>query len=247
MLSARPPDLIAQRGDASTYPQNSLPALRSALELGVRHLAFDVQLSADRHPVLLEDPDLTGSADLELNALEMTWQELAELSVPGPRPPEGEAGIAKLAQAVELLERQPSATAFVELNRQSLRAFGHDTVVRRVCETLRTAPRQCVIVSYDLTALHYVRHVSSYRIGWRLSEYTSLSALKCDALAPDYVFCDRALLGEGTSKLWRGPWRWAVCEVMSRTQALDLAARGAHLVGTTAVRNLFDELRRPGR
>lgn len=247
MLSARPPDLIAQRGDATTYPPNTLPALRSALELGVRHLAFDVQLSADRHPVLLEDPDLTGTADVELNALEMTWQELAEISLPGQPLGQSEPGIARLAQAIELLEAHPSATAFVELNRESLRAFGHDTVVRRVCETLRTAAQRCVIVSYDLTALHYVRHVSSYRIGWRLSEYTSLSALKCEALAPDYVFCDRTVLSEGTSKLWRGPWRWAACEVQSRKQALDLAARGVHLVGTTAVRSLFHELRRVGR
>ena len=69
--------------------------------------------------------------------------------------------------------------------------------MRKVCEVLKPVARQCVIISSDLAAIHHVRQVSSYRVGWMLSEYTNLSALKCEALAPDYVFCDHQLLTEG--------------------------------------------------
>jgi glycerophosphoryl diester phosphodiesterase len=240
------PELIAHRGNAAEYPENTLPALRSALELGARCVEFDVQLSADRQPVLLHDSNLKRTAGLDRNALEMTWSELAEVSVNEESrflKRYTDVGIPTLSQAVSLLATYPHATAFVELKRASLRTFGQEIFVRKVCETLKPIARQCVIISFDLAAIHHVRQVSSYRVGWVLSDYSNLSALKCEALAPDYVFCDHQLLSEGTSKLWRGPWRWAIYEVTSRKLALDLAARGAKLIETMAVRAMLREFR----
>ena len=240
------PELIAHRGNAAEYPENTLPALRSALELGARCVEFDVQLSADRQPVLLHDSNLKRTAGLDRNALEMTWAELAEVSVNEESrflKRYTDVGIPTLGQAVSLLATYPHATAFVELKRASLRTFGQEAFVRKVCETLKPIARQCVIISFDLAAIHHVRQVSSYRVGWVLSEYSNLSALKCEALAPDFVFCDYQLLSEGTSKLWKGPWRWAIYEVTSRKLAMDLAARGAKLIETMAVRAMLREFR----
>jgi glycerophosphoryl diester phosphodiesterase len=246
--SPKPPELVAHRGNAAEYPENTLPALRSALELGVRFVEFDVQLTADRQPILLHDSNLKRTAGIDRNALEMTWQELADISVNEEqrfRQRYTDVGIPTLAQAASLLATYPNATAFVELKRASLRTFGQEIVVRKVCETLKPIARQCVIISFDLAAVHHVRQASSYRIGWVLSEYSSLSALKCEALAPDYVFCDHELLTENSSKLWRGPWRWAIYEVTTRKLAMDLAARGAKLVETMAVRAMLREFRSP--
>jgi glycerophosphoryl diester phosphodiesterase len=240
------PELIAHRGNAAEYPENTLPALRSALELGARCVEFDVQLSADRQPVLLHDSNLKRTAGLDRNALEMTWAELAEVSVNEESrflKRYTDVGIPTLSQAVSLLATYPHATAFVELKRASLRTFGQEVFVRKVCETLKPIARQCVIISFDLAAIHHVRQVSSYRVGWVLSEYSNLSALKCEALAPDFVFCDYQLLSEGTSKLWKGPWRWAIYEITSRKLAMDLAARGAKLIETMAVRAMLREFR----
>ena len=240
------PELIAHRGNAAEYPENTLPALRSALELGARCVEFDVQLSADRQPVLLHDSNLKRTAGLDRNALEMTWAELAEVSVNEESrflKRYTDVGIPTLSQAVSLLATYPHATAFVELKRASLRTFGQEAFVRKVCDTLKPIARQCVIISFDLAAIHHVRQVSSYRVGWVLSEYSNLSALKCEALAPDFVFCDYQLLSEGTAKLWKGPWRWAIYEVTSRKLAMDLAARGAKLIETMAVRAMLREFR----
>ena len=38
--------LVAHRGNARDFPENTLPALQSAIDLGVRFLEFDIQLSA---------------------------------------------------------------------------------------------------------------------------------------------------------------------------------------------------------
>jgi len=240
------PELIAHRGNAAEYPENTLPALRSALELGVRYVEFDVQLTADRQPILLHDSNLTRTAGIDRNALEMTWAELAEVSVNEAQRFRGrytDVGIPTLAQAASLLATYPHATAFVEIKRASLRAFGQEIVVRKICDTLKPIARQCVIISFDLAAVYHVRQVSSFRIGWVLSEYSNLSALKCEALAPDYLFCDHELLTDNTAKLWRGPWRWAIYEVTTRKLAMELAARGAKLVETMAVRDMLRELR----
>jgi glycerophosphoryl diester phosphodiesterase len=246
MTASKLPDLIALRGNVAEYPENTLPALRSALELGTRHIELDVQLTADRQPVLLNDSSLKRTAGIDRSAIEMTWHELAEVSVNEEQRFQQrytDVGIPTLPQAASLLATYPTATAFVELKRASLRAFGQEIVVRKVCEGLKSVARQCVIVSFDLAAVHQVRQVSSLRIGWMLSEYTNLSAMKCEALAPDYVLCDHQLLTENTAKLWRGPWRWALYDVSSMKLALDLAARGARLVGTTAIRSMLREFR----
>lgn len=242
----RLPDLIARRGNAAEYPENSLPALRSALELGAHFISFDVQLSSDRQPVLLHDSNLKRTAGIDRSALEMTAQELTEVAVNEAARLQNrftDVGIPTLSQAASLLASHPSATAFVDLQRPSLRAFGSEVVVRRVCEILKPVARQCVLISQDLAAIHHVRQVSAYRIGWVLSEYTNLSALKCEALVPDYLFCDHQLLTAGTSKLWRGPWRWGIHDVADRTLALELASRDARLIATTSVRAMLREFR----
>jgi glycerophosphoryl diester phosphodiesterase len=239
MPSSRLPELIARRGNVAEYPENTLSALRSALELGARHLGFDVQLSVDRHPVLLNDSNLQRIAGVDRNALEMTWDQLAEVAVT-----DTDIGIARLGQAVDMLSSHADTTAFVELKRASLRAFGHDAVVRKVCEVLKPVARQCVLVSADFAAVHHVRQVSPYRIGWRLTEYTNTAALKCEALAPEYLFCDHQLLTASASKLWRGPWRWVVYDVRTAKLALELAARGARLVETSAIRDMLREDRK---
>jgi glycerophosphoryl diester phosphodiesterase len=246
MSSPKFPDLIAHRGNAAEFPENTLPSLRSALELGASHVEFDVQLSSDRHPILLNDSDLKRTAGIERHAYEMTGRELADVVVNEPQRFQGrygDVGIPTLAQAVGLLATYPAATAFIDLKRASLRTFGHEIVVHKVCEAVKPIARQCVIVSFDLAAIHHVRQVSSSRIGWMLAEYTSLSALKCEALAPDYVFCDHQLLTEGASKLWRGPWRWAIYDVNSPKLALQVAARGARLVATPSIREMLREFR----
>ena len=243
---SRLPDLIAYRGNAAEYPENTLPALRSALDMGVRFVQFDVQLSADRQPILLQDSNLQRTAGLDRDALQMTLTELAEVPVNEEQRFNQrftDVGIPTLAQAVTLIASHPTATAFVELKRSSLRAFTQEVVARKVCEVVKPIARQSVIVSADLAAVHHVRQVSQYRVGWILPDYSTLSALKCEALSPDYVFCDHQLLTENSSKLWRGPWRWAIYDVSSRKLAVDLAARGARLIQTVEVRKMLREFR----
>ncbi len=251
MSASRPspplPDLIAQRGNTEDYPENTLPALRSALELGARYLQFDVQLTADRRPILLNDDNLTRLAGVNRSAVAMSWRELVEIVITEPErfgTKFTDLGVPMLAQAAGLLSAHPAVTAFISIKRASLRVFGAEVMVRTVCDVLKPVMRQCVLVSRDLTVIHQVRQIASYRVGWILSEYSTLSALKSEALVPDFLLCEHELLTNTDAQLWRGPWQWAIHNVSSRDSAARLAARGARLVGTTSLRSVLREFRK---
>ena len=240
------PKVIAHRGNAAEFPENTLPALRSALELGTLHIEFDVHLSADKVPIVLHDANLSRTAGIDRDALEMTWPELSHTIVNEPTRFGGrytDIGIPSLARVVDLMSGFPNATAFVEIKRATLRKFGMDTVVPRICEVLKPVASRIVVISFDLPAVDFARRYAGVRIGWVVSDYNSLSALKAEALTPDYLFVDHEKLPQDASRLWRGPWQWAIYEVTKADLALKLAARGAHYVETMEVRSLLRQFR----
>ncbi len=240
------PELVAHRGNAHEFPENTLPSLRSALELGARYIEFDVHMSADRVPVVMHDANLKRCAGIDRDALEMTWSELGMINV-------GEAErfsdrytdicIPSLIQVVELLSGFPQATAFVELKRASINKYGQDVFISRVCEILKPVAAQVVIISFDLPAIHHVQRNSNYRVGWVLPEYSSLASLKAEATVPQFLFCDHEKLPADGSRLWRGPWQWAIYEVTSIELATQLFERGAPLIETMEIRSMLRQLR----
>jgi len=56
--NARLIHLVAHRGNAREFPENTIPAFASALGLGLRFLELDVHLSADGIPVVIHDHQL---------------------------------------------------------------------------------------------------------------------------------------------------------------------------------------------
>lgn len=240
------PQLVAHRGNAHEFPENTLPALRSALEMGASYVEFDVHLTADRVPVVMHDANLKRCAGIDRDALELSWTELSSISV-------GEVErfsdrytdvcIPSLTQVVELLSGFPQATAFVELKRTSLHKYGQALMVQRVCEQLKPIAAQAVIISFDLPAIHYAQRNSNYRVGWVVPEYNSLAALKAEATVPQFLFCDHLKLPADQSRLWRGPWQWAIYEVTTAALATQLFERGAQLIETMEIRNMLRQLR----
>jgi len=241
------PQVVAHRGNAAEYPENSLPALRSALELGARWVEFDVQLTKDRVPVVLHDDNLARTTGIDRSVFETTAAELEDMRANESTRFAGrytDIGVPTLRQAADLLRAFPEAGAFVELKRSSLRQFGHEVMVSKVHEALGDVLARSTVISFDLPAIHYARHAIGASIGWVLPQYDSVTALKCEALTPEYLFCDLERLPADGSRLWRGPWCWAIYEVTSLSTALSLAARGVALIETMRVRDLMRELRR---
>ncbi len=237
--------LVAHRGNAHEYPENTLPAFESALALGLRCLELDVQLSADGVPVVIHDHRLERTAAIPGTVFELRASELARLDACEPeRFGERFRGthIPLLREVLGLLDGRPDITLFVEIKRASLGQFGVDRVVTRVLETLKPVRAQCVVISFDLAAVYRARQISGGPIGWVLSEYDTHSRLKYETLQPEFLFCDHEKL-PASGALWRGPWHWAVYEISSMSLALALAKRGVEYIETMSVSQMSEAMR----
>lgn len=229
--------LVAHRGNAREFPENTIPAFGSALGLGLRFLELDVHLSADGVPMVIHDHELKRTTGQSGCVFDLRASQLKQIDAGEPqRFGDRFRGtrIPLLTDVLELLEGRPEVTLFVEIKRASLARFGHDQVVSRVVNTLKPARSQCVVISFDLAAVHRARQLGGMAIGWVLTDYDSHSRLKYEALQPEFLFCDHEKL-PATGALWRGPWRWAIYEVETLPLALSLASRGADYIETMAV------------
>jgi glycerophosphoryl diester phosphodiesterase len=240
LSTARPIQLVAHRGNASEYPENTLPAFESALDLGLKFLELDVQLSADGVPMVIHDPRLERTAGVAASVFDLRARELTRIEA-------GEAQrfgdkyrgttIPRLQDVLTLLESRPDVTLFVEIKKESLVRFGNDQVVGRVLKAIKPVRQQCVVISYDLPAIFRARQVGDAAIGWVLNDYDEHSRLKYEALQPEFLFADHESL-PSTGALWRGSWQWVIFEVVSLALAQSLAARGAYHIETMAVREM---------
>jgi glycerophosphoryl diester phosphodiesterase len=237
--------LVGYRGNSAEFPENTLPALRSAIALGVRFIELDVHLSADGVPMVCNEHQLarvTGADtdDTDLSGAQMQALDVSQTNIFGDK----FLGtlIPTLTTALRLLQGRPEITVFVVLGRASVARFGHGQVISQVLRAMRPFKSRCVLVSKDLATIHTARTRADYPVGWIVNSYDSHTRLKIEAFKPEYIFCDRELLPVGKS-LWRGPWRWAISHVADLNTALELATRGADFVVTRNVRSLGEAMR----
>jgi glycerophosphoryl diester phosphodiesterase len=235
------PAIIAHRGNAVEFPENTLEGLASAVELGVHFVEFDVQLTGDLVPVVMHDADLSRVAGRPECIHDLTWPTLSGIPVgevarlgdrhASVRPP-------SLAQAVEAIAGWSGVTAFVEIKRASIRRFGRETVLRRVADVLRPVLDRCVLISFDIVSVKILRMMTGARIGWVLTTYDEAARAQAASLAPEFLFANLERLPPEPGPLWPGPWHWAVYEVRDLETARDCQDRGVRYVETMAVRDL---------
>lgn len=238
------PFLIAHRGNAAEYPENTLAAIRSAVELGLRHVEFDVQLTGDAVPVVLHDADLRRVAARAECVHDLRWSELERVPVTEPGrfgDRYAELRVPSLVDVLESLREWRDVTGFVEVKRASLRRFGHDAVLERIAETVAAHLSSCVLISFDLPCVDRLRSMTGARIGWVIERYDEATREQAQALSPDYLFADfECLPREADAALWPGRWRWAIYEIRDLATARRCAQLGAHAVETMHVRSMLE-------
>jgi glycerophosphoryl diester phosphodiesterase len=233
--------MVARRGNSHEFPQNTLPALRSAIALGARFIEIDVHLSSDGMPMVVHDRQLARIANFEdLPASQLALLDVGQAERFGDR--FQNTRIESLVTTLALLEGRPELTAFIVIGQACVLRFGRERAISQVVRALKPVRSRCVLGSADLPTIHAARSLAGYPVAWVVPAYDNHTRLKYEALQPDFLFCDRAFLpAEGA--LWRGPWRWVIYEVDTLESVLALAGRGAHFVATRAVRSLSDAMR----
>ena len=238
------PEIVAHRGDAEHFPENSLPALESAWRHGIRHAEFDVQLSADGVPYIIHDASLrrttTSTGDLRMM---MSGQlDGVDACEPG-RFGRSQAGthLPRLTAVAELMAAFPKSRAFVEIKRESLVYHGHQYCIDRMVAALAGVLDRCTVISFDAVACSLARESAGLPIGWVFEGTSAAHIAVLEDLQPEFAFCDQlALPAEGP--LPDGPWTWAVYEVTDASLARALHWRGVAMIESMAPRRLLADL-----
>jgi len=238
------PEIVAHRGDAEHFPENSLPGLEAAWRHGLRHAEFDVQLSADGVPYVIHDARLdrtsSSSGDLRL----MMSGQLDGVDACEPRRfGSRHAGthLPRLTGVAELMKEIPDARAFVELKRESLVHHGRLHCIERIVAALQGVLDRCVMISFDAEACRIARDAAGLPIGWVLEGNTARHLATLEELQPEFAFCDHRRL-PAAAALPAGSWVWAVYEVTDAQLARALHARGAAMVESMTPRTLLAAL-----
>lgn len=79
--------ICAHRGGGTTHPENTLPALREAVRLGVPMVEFDLALTRDGELVLMHDRTVDRTTDGKGRVSDLTLAELRKLDAGGWKHP----------------------------------------------------------------------------------------------------------------------------------------------------------------
>jgi glycerophosphoryl diester phosphodiesterase len=234
---------VAHRGWPARYPENTLVGVGAALAAGARRVEVDVQLTADRIPVLLHDATLERVCGVPGAVADRRLADLSGLSACEPkRLGDAFAGepIATLAGFVDLLLGHPGATAFVEVKPVAAERPGDDGALDAVLpelDRLAAGGVQAVLISYRSELLAAARRRGRRPLGLVLGSWRQLGREETAALAPEVVFCSRHRLprrGSLADPLGSGA-RLAVYEIAEPEVAVALGRRGVALVETFAI------------
>lgn len=136
LLDPRARIVIAHRGDRVAAPENTLYALRKAVEMGVDAIEFDVRMTRDGVPVLLHDADLDRTTDATGALSGRTLAELAQVNA-GAKFPGGTTEAHRIPRLEEILDAfrtipiviEVKELAAAEPTERMLRRFGAESRV----------------------------------------------------------------------------------------------------------------------
>ena len=67
--------IVAHRGFASKYSENTLEALSEAVKIGATMVEFDVQFTKDLTPIMIHDDNFMRTTGLNFSVFEITYDE----------------------------------------------------------------------------------------------------------------------------------------------------------------------------
>ena len=242
------PALVAHRGDAQHYPENTLLALEMAVEAGAHYLECDIQLTKDAVPVLLHDDNLLRTAGLDKSVFDLEFSELRGLSV-------GESArfgdqfqserIISLLDLSTKLNRWPHVQSFIEIKQESIDHFGLEFTVDAILTATASLTTPHMLISFNQEVVSYTKSVSDRLAGWVITDWGDESNETIEQLAPDCVFCDYNKIPKDTdlSSLLKIDTLWVLYEVVDPEIAFHWRDQGANLIETMNVKPMLDALR----
>jgi glycerophosphoryl diester phosphodiesterase len=237
--------LVAHRGQSSDFPENTLEAVQRAISCGATAVEFDLQMTADRVPVVCHDMSLQRCAGVAINIAELSYADLKAFSV-GESVRLAESfptiRLTSLQGMIALLADAPQVTAFIELKGESTLVFGIDCFVQQVIAQVESIAGRCVMIADNLDALLAVRQQLSLRIGWIVHRWDETDRLLAQQCAVDYLVIDHRHCHNRKHDFRADPWEWMAYETCEPELAADLFAQGIRFVETNDICAMLEEL-----
>jgi len=223
--------VVAHRGYAAKYLENTLEALSEAVKAGATMVEFDVQFTKDLTPIMLHDDNFKRTMGLDLSVFEITQRELQDkLEL---------KQISEVEDVVVWLKANPGVKAFVELKQESIDMHGLEVCVNALRESCDSALDQCVFISFNSDSVKNAQECGFIETGWVVLTYDEVGAKISEELSPDYLFADTEILPNDGSKLWEGIWEWVIYEVTSLEVASRLLERGVKIIESKEVEKML--------
>jgi glycerophosphoryl diester phosphodiesterase len=236
--------LVAHRGYQQHYPENTLLAIRKAIEAGALHVEFDVQLSRDQVPVIYHDDTLDRMSGRAGRVCELKAGELQTVSAHEPgrfKQRFVEEKIATLAELTVVIEQSPAVTFYVELKEEAVRDHGAEICLQQIRQVLNPVLSQCVLISFDAKALAKAADAGFSRIGLVTRDWARREE-QISALGMSVLFVNKTRIPAGEPATASCPV--VVYEVGTQTEALLWLQRGADKVESFAVGELLGSTHR---
>jgi len=238
--------LVAHRGFAGKYPENSLSAFEAAINCGGKHLELDVQLTADGVAVVVHDENLLRISGTDISVLESQWAELQNVSIGEPERFANqfhEEKLLSLSEFAKLLKSHPDVTAFVELKEESINKFGKEKFLAVATETLSEVKTQCTFISFDSGILFYTKQHYDLPIGYVLKQFDEKAYNIARQLMPDYLICNYKKIPDNDNALWEDDWEWFLYEIIDPQVALQWFQRGVRYIETMEIESMMQGLK----
>ena len=228
------PQLVAHRGYAFRYPENSLLAIQAAVEAGAHFVEFDVLLSSDQVPVLFHDRDCMRMCGRNKAVHDYSFSKLKTFAVSEPEKFGDQFTynrITSLTELVNYISTVPQVTVFVELKRQALQQHGIDVALGKILPLLEPIKNQAVIISYSIESLLAAQACSDFPVGAVFDFWAERNTELIQRLKPSYLFTDIDDLPE-QGDLKCSDSQLAVYECVDPKWADRVHQRGVDLVET---------------
>lgn len=238
---------IAYRGYRALYPENTLRAVKEALQGGARMIAIDVQITLDGVPVLFRDNELERVCGRPGKVFEIASEDFLKLKAAeawrfGPTRYANEP-VATLEQAVQLLKTVPDAFVFVEVMDGSVFKHGVAACYTVLAPLLKALGDRLALISFDTDFLVYARERAEFRLGAVLREWEEREVSAMRFIDPEFLFCDVRGVPD-TGRLSFGRAEIGVFELDEARKAIELSRRGVSLIETFAILELSQALAR---
>ncbi|WP_455381030.1 glycerophosphodiester phosphodiesterase family protein [Acidihalobacter prosperus] len=206
-------NVIAHRGNKSSFPENTLESFVSALDLGATAIELDVQITSDQTAVISHDVELTRCCGTQGNITQMTVEQLNTVTAYEPQRFGTQfygIRMPTLQSVVYRLNTYKNIEVFVEIKTESIQHHGRIHAINCLHTSLKKANFNWTLISFDAAVLKEAQLRFSWKTGWVLSEDNSWDIESISYMQPQFIFASLDALKAHTDKLPFGQWDWVI-------------------------------------